>query len=169
MMIKKHIYDWTDVERMVTHIITEMYNDNYRPDYIVGLTRGGLVPAIMMSNRTGIPMYTLDVRLRDRDGLQIKTESNEWMPTDAFNGKNILIIDDINDSGATFNWITNDWASKYPDADIQKIWDNNVRFAVLTENMASEFGNVRYQAHEVNKAEKDVWLVYPWENVASYG
>src|SRR5210317_818739 len=102
MMIKKHIYDWTDVERMVTHIITEMYNDNYRPDYIVGLTRGGLVPAIMMSNRTGIPMYTLDVRLRDRDGLQIKTESNEWMPTDAFNGKNILIIDDINDSGATF-------------------------------------------------------------------
>ena len=162
-MIKKHIYDWTDVERMVTHIITEMYNDNYRPDYIVGLTRGGLVPAIMMSNRTGIPMYTLDVRLRDRDGLQIKTESNEWMPTDAFNGKNILIIDDINDSGATFNWITNDWASKYPDADIQKIWDNNVRFAVLTENMASEFGNVRYQAHEVNKAEKDVWLVYPWE------
>jgi hypoxanthine phosphoribosyltransferase len=163
MMIKKHIYDWTDVERMVTHIITEMYNDNYRPDYIVGLTRGGLVPAIMMSNRTGIPMYTLDVRLRDRDGLQIKTESNEWMPTDAFNGKNILIIDDINDSGATFNWITNDWASKYPDADIQKIWDNNVRFAVLTENMSSEFGNVRYQAHEVNKAEKDVWLVYPWE------
>lgn len=162
-MIKKHIYDWTDVERMVTHIITEMYNDNYRPDYIVGLTRGGLVPAIMMSNRTGIPMYTLDVRLRDRDGLQIKTESNEWMPTDAFNGKNILIIDDINDSGATFNWITNDWASKYPDADIQKIWDNNVRFAVLTENMSSEFGNVRYQAHEVNKAEKDVWLVYPWE------
>jgi hypoxanthine phosphoribosyltransferase len=85
------------------------------------------------------------------------------MPTDAFNGKNILIIDDINDSGATFNWITNDWASKYPDADIQKIWDNNVRFAVLTENMSSEFGNVRYQAHEVNKAEKDVWLVYPWE------
>jgi hypoxanthine phosphoribosyltransferase len=163
MMIKKHIYDWTDVERMVTHIITEMYNDNYRPDYIVGLTRGGLVPAIMMSNRTGIPMYTLDVRLRDRDGLQIKTESNEWMPTDAFNGKNILIIDDINDSGATFNWITNDWASKYPDVDIQKIWDNNVRFAVLTENMSSEFGNVRYQAHEVNKAEKDVWLVYPWE------
>jgi len=162
-MIKKHIYDWTDVERMVTHIITEMYNDNYRPDYIVGLTRGGLVPAIMMSNRTGIPMYTLDVRLRDRDGLQIKTESNEWMPTDAFNGKNILIIDDINDSGATFNWITNDWASKYPDANIQKIWDNNVRFAVLTENMSSEFGNVRYQAHEVNKAEKDVWLVYPWE------
>ena len=162
-MIKKHIYDWNDVERMVTQIITEMYNDNYRPDYIVGLTRGGLVPAIMMSNRTGIPMYTLDVRLRDRDGLQIKTESNEWMPTDAFNGKNILILDDINDRGATFNWITNDWASKYPDADIQKIWDNNVRFAVLTENMASEFGNVRYQAHEVNKAEEDVWLVYPWE------
>ena len=70
-MIKKHIYDWHDVEKMVTSIITQMYNDDWRPDYIVGLTRGGLTPAIMMSNRTGIPMYTLDVRLRDRDGLLV--------------------------------------------------------------------------------------------------
>jgi hypoxanthine phosphoribosyltransferase len=162
-MIKKHIYDWHDVEKMVTSIITQMYNDDWRPDYIVGLTRGGLTPAIMMSNRTGIPMYTLDVRLRDRDGLFIKTESNTWMPQDAFAGKKILIIDDINDSGATFNWICEDWVKRIDASEVQKIWDSNVRFAVLTENLSSDFGSVRYQAHEVNKAEEDVWLVYPWE------
>ena len=43
------------------------------------------------------------------------------------------------------------------------------RFAVLTENLSSDFGNINFYVHEVNKAEEDVWLVYPWENVGEYG
>jgi len=43
------------------------------------------------------------------------------------------------------------------------VWGKNVRFAVITENLSSEFGLVNYSTHEVNKAEEDVWLVYPWE------
>jgi hypothetical protein len=48
------------------------------------------------------------------------------------------------------------------------VWANNVRFATLTNNDASEFDGVRYTCHEINKAEEDVWLVYPWETVAKY-
>ena len=54
-------------------------------------------------------MHTLDVRLRDADG--IGPESNAWLAEFAGNGKNILIVDDINDTGATFEWIKNDWHS----------------------------------------------------------
>jgi hypothetical protein len=49
-----------------------------------------------------------------------------------------------------------------------QIWGDNVRFAVLTENLSSEFDGVSYYCDEVNKAEEDVWLVYPWENVGEY-
>jgi len=46
------------------------------------------------------------------------------------------------------------------------VWHRNVRFATITDNLASEFnGKVDYHFDEVNKAEEDVWLVYPWENV----
>ena len=48
------------------------------------------------------------------------------------------------------------------------VFGNNVRFATLTENLASDFDKVNYYCHEVNKAEEDVWLVYPWENVGEY-
>ena len=182
MTIKKHYYTWQDVERMCVNIVNQMYADNWRPDYIVGITRGGNVPATIISNMTGIRCEALKVALRDGD--ESECEVNAWMSEDAFGyvsedadkvtggplEKKILIVDDINDTGATFNWIKQDWqASCLPDdPKWERVWGNNVRFATLTENLASTFHDVNYTCHEINKEENDVWLVYPWENVGEY-
>ena len=172
-MIKKHYYSWQDIETMCTSIVNQMYTDNWRPDYIVGLTRGGNVPATIISNMTGIRCEALKVSLRDDE---MGPESNCWMAEDAFGYNkeptNILIVDDINDTGATFNWIMKDWQSSCLPGDDkwQSVWNNNVRFATLTDNLASEFTeHCAYTCHEINKSEEDVWLVYPWENVGQYG
>ena len=187
-MIKKHYYSWQDVERMCVSIVNQMYADNWRPDYIVGLTRGGNIPATIISNMTGIRCEALKVSLRDDDS---ESESNCWMAEDAYGydgdgpdfdpmknnfksslakRKQILIVDDINDTGATFNWIMQDWKSScMPDSPAWKtVWGGNVRFATLTENGASNFDKVSYTCHEINKEEEDVWLVYPWEAVGEY-
>jgi hypoxanthine phosphoribosyltransferase len=163
MTIEKKYYEYLHIHDMVANIVSQMYKDNWRPDYVVGLTRGGLIPAVIMSNVYHIPMETLKVSLRDSD---TSPESNLWMSEDAYNGKNILILDDINDTGATLDWIINDWQSTcHPsDAHWSNVWGNNVRFAVLIDNLSSNFSRtVDYSAKEINKAEKDVWIVYPWE------
>ena len=181
-MIKKHYYSWQDVEKMCISIVNQMYKDAWRPDYIVGITRGGNIPATILSNMLDIRCEALKVSLRDDE---MGPESNCWMSEDAFGyvsddalkvtggplEKKILIVDDINDTGATFNWIKKDWQSTClpDDPKWNKIWGNNVRFATLTDNGASDFDKVSYTCHEINKAEEDVWLIYPWENVSNYG
>ncbi len=158
-MVKKHYYSWNDVERMCVNIVNQMYKDNWTPDYIVGITRGGNVPATIISNMTGIKCEAVKISLRDDD----------TSPQSVWNigfGKSILIVDDINDTGATFNWIINDWMRN---ASVHNVFGDLVRFAVLTDNVSSEIIRpVDYSCHEVNKAENDVWLIYPWENVGAY-
>jgi hypoxanthine phosphoribosyltransferase len=79
--------------------------------------------------------------------------------------KEILIVDDINDTGATLNWIREDWQSGcLPNSkDWESVWGSNVRFAVLINNEASEFKDVDYVGMSINKLEDPIWCVFPWE------
>ena len=81
--------------------------------------------------------------------------------------KEILIVDDINDTGATFNWIMEDWRSScFPNDDTwDEVWNNNVKFAVVVDNLASKCNaKMDYVGREINKAENDVWVDFPWED-----
>jgi xanthine phosphoribosyltransferase len=162
--MKKVYYTWQDVEAQTQEILRQMALDPWRPDYVVGLTRGGLVPANLISQYLECPMECLKVSLRDDTS---QPESNLWMSEDAFEQRRILIVDDINDSGATLNWIREDWmSSSLPDnPKWQEIWGDTVRVAVLVDNEASTSElNVSYSAVDLNKAEEDVWIVFPWED-----
>jgi uncharacterized protein len=162
--MRKIYYTWQDVERQTQEILRQLQRDAWQPDYVVGLTRGGLVPANLISQYLEVRMETLKVSLRDDTQTP---ESNLWMAEDAFEGSNILIVDDINDSGATLNYIKQDWQSGcFPkDQRWKEIWGNNVRVAVLVDNESSKSKlNVGYSAIDLNKAEEDSWIVFPWED-----
>jgi len=66
--------------------------------------------------------------------------------------KKILIIDDINDSGGTFQYIIDNFGKK----------EGRIKFAALIHNKPSKV-NVDYQGYEINKQERPHWIVFPWE------
>jgi hypoxanthine phosphoribosyltransferase len=160
-MINKLHYSWQQVEGACLHLARQISLDNWKPDYIVGITRGGAIPAVLLSQYMDVPMKPLHVSLRDNKD----TVSDCSMAEDAFEGKKILIVDDINDQGNTIAWIKKDWqASALPGhPNWQNIWGDSVRFAVITDNMSSN-ETVDYLVYEIDKSENDIWIVYPWED-----
>lgn len=155
-------YSWQQVEGACLEIARLIHNDYWTPDYIVGINRGGVIPANLLSQYLGIPMHVLHVSLRDHSG----TETNAWMASDALDQKNILIIDDINDTGATLDWIKADWQSAAIPSDprwANEIWHKNVKFATIFDNAASN-SHIDYCAEEIDKRDDDVWVIFPWEN-----
>jgi hypoxanthine phosphoribosyltransferase len=181
----KLIITTKDFRNQVAKICRDISLDFWTPEYVVGIGRGGLTPAVMISHYFNVPMQSLDISLRDGGecvsnvgmaedafGPEIEREIDffEDDPTDLIReslAKNILIVDDINDTGATFNWIMEDWPKSINNdpEEWKEIWNNNVRFAVLIDNQASQCKvKMDYSGMEINKAERDVWIEFPWEN-----
>lgn len=161
--MNKRTIDYKEFNGLVSNICREITNSGWRPDYIVGISRGGLLPAVMISHYFNIPMKPLQVSLRDHEDCV----SDLGMAEDAFEGKNILIVDDINDQGSTLNWIMNDWPSGcFPESEKwEHVWGHNVRFAVVVDNLSSQCSiGMNYWGMEVNKAEEDVWIDFPYED-----
>jgi hypoxanthine phosphoribosyltransferase len=162
--MKKIFLSWRDVQKQTAELCRQITLSDWRPEYVVGITRGGLVPANLISQYFEVRMETLKVSLRDDS--ELGPESNLWMAEDAYEGKNILIIDDINDTGETLNWIKKDWESFHPSKPQpwKTIWNQSVRVATLYNNDSSKSKlDVDYSAVDINKQSDPVWLVFPWE------
>jgi len=77
-MIEKRYVSWNEIDELVNSLTQQIAQSGIQFENIFGLQRGGLIPAVMVSHKLGIPM------------------------TKGTISPNTLIIDDICDSGVTF-------------------------------------------------------------------
>lgn len=85
-MSKKVKYNWKWVHAQID-IIGEKLEKSDKPEYVTGIPRGGLIPAVIISHRFEIPYIPLELA--------------KIMPGNIKN--KILVIDDIADSGNTLS------------------------------------------------------------------
>lgn len=126
--------------------------DVWQPDFVVGVGRGGLVPAVYMSHHLNLPMLSVDhsAGLPAFDGDLLDAISGMSVA-----GRKFLFVDDINDSGATIAHFR---------AALGGSDNAGIRFAVLISNLTSRVA-VEYHAREIDRTTDKRWFVFPWEAV----
>ena len=151
--MKKLWYPWDEMRRDVNTLCREIVLDKFDPCCIVGLSRGGLTPGVMMSHWLNKPFKPVKAALRDfpewEDYLPRKTDER------------VLIVDDICDSGETFTRMKN--YIKGPRMNQPLELPTEVRFASLWWNNECDF-EPHYYAQECAKDTEGIWIHFPWEH-----
>jgi len=164
--------NWGQATGMCHVLIREITLANWRPEVVVGLTRGGLAAGVMISHYYEVPFKAVHVSFIDAPD---EIDSTKELTKLFLKYKKILIVDDINDTGRTINHIKDNlWVDKHAsqhfdlfgyqnEEEFLNDKKNNLRFAVLIHNEASD-ADINYSAKHINKMEEPEWVVFPWEN-----
>jgi xanthine phosphoribosyltransferase len=138
----------------VQTLANKVEQGDWTPDFIIGVGRGGLVPAVYISHQLKLPMLSVD------HSSKVPGFADELLGKVAAKsaaGIRLLFVDDINDSGGTIDYI-------------RRLLDGNgcdygnLRFAVLLNNARSRAG-VDYWSDMIDRDVDKRWFVFPWEAV----
>lgn len=146
---------YADFVADVRAIAATIADGDWKPDFLIGIGRGGLVPGAYLSHATGIDLLSVDHSAKvygfgDQLLAQLAAKSGD--------GKRLLVVDDINDSGRTISYLRDaiDGAGGVSE---------NVRFAVLLNNIRSA-ATVDYHSRTIDRSVTKDWFVFPWEAMA---
>jgi xanthine phosphoribosyltransferase len=152
------IIDYTYPEFLegINKIAKEVLDSKAEISYIVGIVRGGAVPAVYLAHKLKLPVVM--IQWSARDSTFIGNESNCWVPEDINAGKTILIVDDILDGGDTIRELLADWQSSIRDP----LNMDNIRIATMIYNEDQETP-ANFYHYKIKRSEELRWYCFPWE------
>ena len=153
-MSNKYWYSWEEMRRDVNVLCREIVLDKFEPKVIVGISRGGLVPGVMMSHWFKLPFKPVRASMRDFPAC------DDYLPKKT--DERVLIVDDICDSGETFSKIAS--FIKGPRLNQPMELPTEVRYCSLWWNNESKDFEPHYYAQEMAKDSTNTWIHFPHEH-----
>ena len=132
---------------------------DYKPELIIAIGGGGLIPARILRTFYNIPIYVVTLSLYDNDKIKDTIKIVQWIDEKInLNNKKILIVDEVDDTRKTLEFCIRSLKL------INKA--NKIGVFVLQNK-------VKQKAVELDEKEninyiscediEDKWVVYPWD------
>jgi hypoxanthine phosphoribosyltransferase len=146
------VFSWADIYNLTLQLSERIVKSGYKPDIIVGIARGGWIPARILTDV--LYARTLEnIRIEYYFADEIGTRGKEPQITQPITGtlekKRILLVDEVADSGETLTE-----AIKH----VEELGAKEVRTAILHMKPSCKI-QIDYWVHQVN-----AWTIYPWEH-----
>jgi hypoxanthine phosphoribosyltransferase len=146
-MNKEIRYSWEEFDKDILLIIKQIYDSRWMPQFIVGIKRGGLVPAVSLSHKMHLPLSVISCQLRDGKEEFYPLEIVD-LPKDA----RLLVVDDICDSGKTLEKVFYSLKKDFSD----------IKTCSLFHNIRQRFCS-DYKARKIDRDYESGWIIFPWE------
>lgn len=142
-------YTFENFNEDIDKIVYQIKSTGMQYDYIVGLVRGGSIPAVVLSHRLDDAPEVVMLSWSHRDD---RKEHNAWIPEMIRDGKKVLVVDDIVDSGRSIKEILDDWQIPREFVDI----------AALVYNTSQDV-KVNFYGRTIDRNIDKQWLNFWWE------
>lgn len=159
----KILVTWRDIRNIIDIFVNDFRNDHddeyIQNTEIVAVAKGGLIPAQLIAYRLGIrKIHTIGIQTCKVDKIGERYDAPIYYQdvTSKLNG-NILVIDDICDSGDTIQHI----AKRLKELKVIDKIDKNYTSFTLYAKYNSEYG-VTYYGETVPNY---YWVVFPWDGL----
>jgi len=140
---------WEELHKLVKEIAKKIKKDNYQPDMVIALSRGGFVPARLICDFM-IVKDLISVKV-DHWGITASKDGKAHLryPISAdLSGKRTLIVDDITDTGDSM---------MIAKVFVEKLTPQEIRTAAIFHIKTSKFVP-DYYGKEIDW----IWVIWPW-------
>ena len=145
-------YSWEQLNVLIKKLSNSIKKSKFKPQSILCIGKGGLIPAYFLAKRLDLPVDIENISsyigdAKSGDGI-VHVAPYENKSYSDKQKKNILILDDIHDSGDTLDFLTK---VHFPEAKTACLITKGEKKA--KPNFVSE------------KVAVNTWVVFPWEKL----
>jgi hypoxanthine phosphoribosyltransferase len=146
-------FTWEEVNKYTLQLGNKIKKSKYKIDTIIGISRGGLIPAAHLG-------YQLEIQNVSSIGAfsylgSQRTKLNLYsLPTVDLKNKNVLLVDEFADSGKTLEEIKDIIKKKY------KV--KQIKIATIFVNETACRFYPDFYTKKIKKNPED-WVLFPWD------
>jgi len=140
---------WSQIYDMLLSQARKIQNQQYQPDTIIGIAKGGIIPARLLSDLIETPqLSTIEIESYQSIAEPTLKPTLKKTLSTSVEGKKILVVDDISDTGRCL---------KLAQTYLQEQVALEIRIATLYFKPQSITKPDFYEKQTSN------WVVFPWE------
>ena len=140
--------DWCKIYSMLNKLVNKFKKNGFEPDLIIGLSKGALVPTAILLDRLGIECQVIGVRYYKNIYEVEKTPKIVQHIPNRVDGKKILLVDDVSDTGQTLKFIK-EYLFEKGAVEIKTCTLHYKPWSLIKPDYYVE--------------ETSTWVIYPWE------
>jgi hypothetical protein len=137
---------WKEVEEAVTALANAIKRE-FDPDVIVGIARGGLIPAVRLSHLLGDKLLRV-IHVKYYKDVNLRLKKPElYADIRRLSGK-VLVVDDVADTGTSLEFVLKH---------LKRKGAKEIRVATIAYKPRSRL------KPDYFTLKTDKWVVFPWE------